>query len=80
MASAKVAVTMDQKLLHEIDRWVASGEFPTRSRVIQEALSKMRQQRGRRGRLLRELAKLDPAEEQALSEEVFSSEVAWPEY
>jgi Arc/MetJ-type ribon-helix-helix transcriptional regulator len=80
MASAKVAVTIDTQLLEEIDRWVAAGEFPTRSRVVQIALGYLRQQRGRRQSLLYELAKLDPAEERALAEEALAGEPAWPEY
>jgi Arc/MetJ-type ribon-helix-helix transcriptional regulator len=80
MATAKVAVTIDIQLLEEVDRWVAAGEFPTRSRAVQTALACLREQRGRRQSLLYELAKLDPAEEQALAEEALAGEPAWPEY
>jgi len=38
MASSKVAVTIDTKLLAELDQLVAQRVFPNRSRAIQEAL------------------------------------------
>jgi len=68
MPAAKVAVTIDEKLLREIDRWVASGDFPSRSRVVQEAIRAFQVARTRRTRLLDELIKLDPDEERALAE------------
>ena len=77
MSSAKVAVTLDQDLLGEVDRWVAEGEFPSRSRVFQEAIRSLRHARQRRHRLLNELAKLDPAEERALADENLTGEEAW---
>ncbi len=80
MARTKVAVTIDAKLLEEVDRWVAAGDFPTRSRAVQTALVCLREQRERRQSLLYELAKLDPAEEQALADEALVGEPAWPEY
>jgi Arc/MetJ-type ribon-helix-helix transcriptional regulator len=80
MPAAKVAVTIDERLLREVDRWVASGEFPSRSRVIQQALLRLQEERSRRGRLLGELARLDPQEEQSLADETLAAEVAWPEY
>jgi len=78
MPSAKVAVTIEDKLLREVDRWVASGEYPNRSRAVQDGLLSLREKRARRRRLLRELARLDPAEERGLTEEVLRDEVRWP--
>ncbi len=78
MPVAKVAVTIDAQLLSEVDRWVASGEFPSRSRAVQAALSRLREERARRGTLLGELAKLDPAEERQLAEEWLRGEASWP--
>lgn len=75
MAAAKVAITLDENLLRDVDRWVAEGEFPNRSRAIQEALWSFRQARTRRQRLLRELAKLDPAEERVLANERLQADV-----
>jgi Arc/MetJ-type ribon-helix-helix transcriptional regulator len=80
VASAKVAVTIEQQLLHEVDRWVESGEFPSRSQAVQAALRCLAEQRSQQGGLLAELAKLDPAEERALASEVLTAEVPWPEY
>lgn len=77
MATAKVAVSVDQHLLHELDRWVAVGEFPSRSTAVQIALTALREQRAKHA-LLDELATLDPAEERALADERLAGEAAWP--
>ncbi len=69
MPTTKVAVTIEAELLREVDRWVAGGEFPSRSRAIQEGLLRLREQRAKQHSLVAELAKLDPAEERALAEE-----------
>jgi uncharacterized protein (DUF433 family) len=78
MPAAKVAVTIDENLLREIDRWVASGDFPNRSRVVQEAIRAFQVARTRRTRLLDELVKLDPVEERALAEEVVVADEELP--
>ena len=78
MATAKVAITVDRQLLQLIDRWVAQGRFPNRSRAIQAALRE-KVERWNRVRLAEEAAKLDPKEEQALAEERFLGE-RWPAY
>jgi len=78
MPASKVAVTLDQKTLKEVDRWVREGRYPNRSRAVQAALDEMALRR-RRSRLATEAAKLDVAEEQALAEEGLGDE-AWPEY
>ncbi len=78
MPAAKVAVTIDEKLLREIDRWVASGDFPNRSRVVQEAIRAFQLARTRRTRLLDELVKLDPDDERALAEEVLAADELRP--
>ena len=80
VSTAKVAVTIDAQLLREIDRWVAAGEFASRSGVVQAALARLRDERARRSALLGELAKLDPAEERALAEEALAADAPWPEY
>lgn len=79
MAAAKIAITVDRQTLREVDRWVRSGRFPSRSRAIQVALAEMISRR-KRSRLAEELAKLNPQEERALAEEQFAGEFAWPEY
>ncbi len=80
MGAAKIAISIDPKALAQVDRLVRSGRFPSRSRVIQEAVEE-KLVRLTRGRLARECAKLDPTIEKAMAEEGFSEEVGtWPEY
>ncbi len=80
MSSAKVAITMEEGLLGQVDRWVAQGRYPNRSQAIQAAVRE-KLDRARRSRLAEEAAKLDPKEEQALAEEGFAVESeTWPAY
>jgi len=80
MSSAKVAITMEEGLLGQVDRWVAEGRYPNRSQAIQAAVRE-KLDRARRRRLAEEAAKLDPKEEQALAEEGFAVESeTWPAY
>ena len=78
MPAAKVAISIDEQILQEIDRWVAAGEYPSRSQVMQAAITVLREQRARRGTLIEELAKLDPVEERALADEFLAAETMWP--
>ncbi|HEY6141556.1 MAG TPA: ribbon-helix-helix domain-containing protein [Thermoanaerobaculia bacterium] len=79
MARAKIAITVDEQAVAEIDRLVREGIFTNRSQAI-EAAVKDRIERIRRTRLARESAKLDTAEEQALADEGYAGESEWPEY
>ena len=80
MSSAKIAITIDQTLLERLDRLVQSRQFPSRSRALQEAL-RDKLDGLERGRLARECAKLDKAEERELAEEGMAIELEqWPEY
>ncbi len=80
MRSAKVAITMQEELLSQIDRWVAEGRYPNRSQAIQVAVRE-KVERARQRRLTEEAAKLDPKEERALAEEGFSAgSETWPAY
>jgi metal-responsive CopG/Arc/MetJ family transcriptional regulator len=80
MATTKVAVTIDSELLAEVDRLVVQQVFSNRSKAIQSALEDKILRLGRT-RLARELALLDPQEEQQLAEEGFAQELSeWPEY
>jgi len=58
---------------------VSRGVFPSRSKLIQDAVAE-KLQRLRRVRLARECAKLKPEEERAVAEERLAGEVEWPEY
>lgn len=80
MSTAKIAITMEEGLVAQVDRLVSSHVYPSRSRAIQEAVADKLHRLDRR-RLARECAKLDPQFEQALSEEGMGMEVEiWPEY
>ncbi len=79
MSSAKVAISLDPESLREVDQLVNRGVFPSRSKLIQDAVAE-KLQRLRRVRLARECAKLKPEEERAAAEEQFAGEVEWPEY
>src|ERR1700688_3574119 len=58
----KIAVTLDQKTVADLDRWVREGRYPNRSRTVQSAVDLLAD-REKRNRLARELAKLDRAHE-----------------
>ena len=78
MPASKIAITVDEKLLKVVDRWVHERRYPSRSRAIQAAIEeKVRGQR--RSLLAEEAAKLDPAEERAMAEEGLGDET-WPPY
>ena len=80
MAVAKIAITLEEGILTEVDRLVRRHVFPNRSRAIQEAVRE-KVTRLSVNRLARECAKLDAKAEKALAEEGISGEVAtWPEY
>ena len=80
MTTAKIAITMEEKLLKRLDRLVKSNVFPNRSRAIQEAVED-KITRMDRNRLARECAKLDTEFEQAMADEGLVSEIEdLPEY
>jgi metal-responsive CopG/Arc/MetJ family transcriptional regulator len=80
MASAKIAVTIDEGLLTRLDRLVRERKFSNRSRAIDEAL-RDKLSRVERRRLARECAKLDPDYERQLAEEGMAEDFKqWPEY
>jgi Arc/MetJ-type ribon-helix-helix transcriptional regulator len=80
MPSAKIAVTIDPKLLTRLDRLVEQRRFSNRSQAVQEAL-RDKLDRMDHGRLARECAKLDRREEQALADEGLEQDFSeWPGY
>jgi Arc/MetJ-type ribon-helix-helix transcriptional regulator len=79
MSRAKIAITVDEHALAEIDRLVSEGVFPNRSKAIEEAVHD-RIAKFHRSRLARECAKLDRREEQGLAEEGYVGDSEWPEY
>lgn len=79
MGRAKIAITVDEHALAEIDRLVREGVYANRSKAIEAAVQD-RLERSRHSRLARESAKLDKSEEQALANEGYAGEIEWPEY
>jgi len=80
MATAKIAIVLDEELLAGVDRLVASKVFASRGEVIQAAVrEKVESLNG--DLLARECDKLDPGFEQAMAEEGISEDLAeWPTY
>ncbi len=80
MRTRKIAITIDEDLLERLDKMVISNQFPSRSRAIQEAVGE-KLARLDQVRLIRELAKLDPVEEQMMADEGLEADLdEWPEY
>lgn len=80
MSTAKIAISIEQGLVEQLDRLVSAEIYPSRSRAIQDAVAE-KLRRLDRGRLARECAKLDRTFEQGLADEGISSEGGpWPEY
>ncbi len=80
MSSAKVAISLDDRLLKRLDRLVKARVFRTRSEAIQKSVE---EKLGRldRSRLALECAKLSKTEEQAMAEESFHGDaLEWPAY
>ena len=80
MAKTKVAVSLDAKLVNQLDRLVRNRRFTNRSAAIETALAE-KLERIDRVRLARESAKLNPRHERALADEGLAADLAeWPEY
>ena len=80
MSTAKIAISIDKKILKTVDQLVEKKYFSNRSRAISEALREKIAHLGR-GRLARECAKLDLKAEQGLADEGLSRELKnWPKY
>ena len=80
MPKTKLAVTLDSKLVGEVDHLVKERRFANRSQAIEAAVAE-KLQRLAQTRLARECARLDPVEERGLAEEgLAASKETWPEY
>ena len=80
MAKAKLAVTMDEQTLAEVDRLVKVHLFPNRSRIIELAVRE-KLDRLSKNRLASQCALLDPNFEKTLAEEGMTEELdQWPAY
>jgi metal-responsive CopG/Arc/MetJ family transcriptional regulator len=67
MTAAKIAITLDENLLKEVDCWVEQKLYPNRSQAVQAALSTQSKQISQQ-RLEAECLKLNPQEEQEFAE------------
>jgi metal-responsive CopG/Arc/MetJ family transcriptional regulator len=80
MTVAKLAISLDSKMLKKLDGLVRRRIFPSRSKAIQDALEE-KLIKIDKSRLARECDKLDPIEERELSEEGIGSEAKeWEKY
>ena len=80
MARSKIAITIDEGMLSQLDDLVRRKVFNNRSQAFQSALEEKLSRLNRR-RLAVECARLDPRYEKAMAEEGMSEELGeWPEY
>jgi metal-responsive CopG/Arc/MetJ family transcriptional regulator len=78
--TAKVAISIDERLLRRLDNLVKKAVFRSRSEAIQKAVAE-KLTRMDRSRLARECSKLDPIEEQRMADEGIAADAeTWPEY
>ncbi|MFU8889821.1 MAG: ribbon-helix-helix domain-containing protein [Trueperaceae bacterium] len=76
----KVAVSIDDRLIREVDLLVRDERYASRSQAIEAAVAE-HLRRVRRRRLAEACAVLDPVEEVALAEEGLGADArAWPPY
>jgi len=80
MGKEKIAITLDEEFIGELDRLVKRHVFQNRSQAIREAVSE-KLLRLKRSRLAIECSKLDRVTEKAMAEEGMTEDVSqWPEY
>jgi metal-responsive CopG/Arc/MetJ family transcriptional regulator len=80
MGKAKIAITIDEKIVGRIDRLVKQKAFSNRSQAIETAIHE-KLARFDKSRLARESAKLDPKLEQAMAEEgILEDQLQWPQF
>ena len=80
MPKSKVAISLNESMLGQLDQLVKASVFPSRSRAIEIAIQE-KLARMNRDRLAQECAKLDPKLERSLAEEgLVDSLSEWPEY
>lgn len=80
MGKEKIAITLDERFIGELDRLVDKRVFQNRSQAIQEAVRE-KLLRMKQTRLAEEGAKLETAVERSISEEGFPEDIKqWPKY
>ncbi len=75
MGKAKIAITLDEEYIEQIDKLVSKHIFQSRSQAVQKAVGD-KLQRMKRSRLAKECAKVDPAFEKAMAEEGLNEIIA----
>lgn len=80
MGKEKIAITLDEEFIEELDKLVDRRVFQSRSQAIREAVSE-KLMRLKRNRLAAECSKLDTVFEKAMADEGLVEDVSqWPEY
>jgi Arc/MetJ-type ribon-helix-helix transcriptional regulator len=80
MPKTKVALTLESRLIDQVDDLVKRKRFRNRSQAVEAALAD-KLHRLARTRLARESARLNPREEQRLADEgLVDALESWPEY
>ena len=80
MRKEKIAITLDEQYVGELDRLVNRHVFENRSQAIQEAVCE-KLLRLKKTRLAEECAKLEPKSERALADEGLDEDMKeWPRY
>lgn len=80
MSKTKIAITLNEQFIEDIDRLVSAHIFKNRSQAIQEAVEE-KLKRIKRTRLAKECSKLDLDFEKALAEEGMTEDLSkWPKY
>ena len=80
MGKTKIAITLDEEYIDQLDTFVSKHVFQNRSQAIQEAV-KEKLARVKRTRLARECGKLDANFEKAMADEGLTEDLRqWPEY
>jgi len=74
MPAAKIAITLDEDLLRDVDLWVREGRYPNRSKAIQAAVRE-KIERWKKTRLAEACSKIDPKEAQAEADETFDGDI-----
>ncbi len=75
MGKTKIAITLDEQYINQLDRFVNERIFQNRSQAIQKAVEE-KLARMKRTRLSKECAKLDQTFEKAMAEEGLTEDVS----
>jgi len=80
MSKEKIAITLDEEFINELDKLVGEHIFQSRSQAIREAVSE-KLRRMKHNRLAEECSKLDAVFEKAMAEEGLTEDAnQWPQY